>query len=164
MEIHWVKCCVSGLWGECWGLTSCSCFISTLFSLDLWGFSSSIANGRPDNQNKNTSFVSFQVTKSSVCVKILPFPRVRTSTSSLPDEEKLKPVTKQKRRLSGHIHYLFIVQITVLKQLTLKLTAGSEGRQDGCCDQLLHRGLHPPLSIDHPGSLRQTATELVVPP
>lgn len=113
---------------------------------------------------KNTSFVSFQVTKSSVCVKILPFPRVRTSTSSLPDEEKLKPVTKQKRRLSGHIHYLFIVQITVLKQLTLKLTAGSEGRQDGCCDQLLHRGLHPPLSIDHPGSLRQTATELVVPP
>lgn len=28
------------------------------------------------------------------CLKISPFPRVRTSTSSLPDEEKLNPVTQ----------------------------------------------------------------------
>lgn len=44
------------------------------------------------------------------------------------------------------------------------LTVGSEGRQDGRCDQLLHRRLHPPLPVDHPGGLRQTAAELVVPP
>lgn len=30
--------------------TSWSCFISTLLTLDLWGFSSSIANGRPADQ------------------------------------------------------------------------------------------------------------------
>lgn len=61
----------------------------------------------------------------------------------------------------------FIVQFnSVLRRADTKcgLTVGSERRQDGCCDQLLHRRLHPPLSIDHPGSLRQTATELVVPP
>lgn len=43
------------------------------------------------------------------------------------------------------------------------LTVGPEGRQDGSSDQLLHRRLHPPLSVDDPGSLRQTAAELVVP-
>lgn len=68
-------------------------------------------------------------------------------------------------RPSEQIQGQFVVPLhKVLRASQCGLTVGPEGRQDGRRDQLLHRRLHPPLSIDHPGSLRQTATELVVPP
>lgn len=43
-----------------------------------------------------------------------------------------------------------------------RLTVCSECRQDGCSNQLLHRWLQSSLSIDQPGSLRQTAGKLIV--
>lgn len=156
--------------------TSWSCFISTLLNLDLWGFSSSIANGRPANQtkreNKNISFITFQVTKSSASAA---FNKKNLTVSKSPDihvlparRGEIKSCNKIKREI-----YQDSFRILLLSNSTLirgnqpskcGLAVGSEGRQDGRCDQLLHRGLHPPLSIDHPGSLRQTATELVVSP
>lgn len=41
--------------------TSCSCFISTLLNLDLWGFSSSMAKGRPAEEKQKEVIINISV-------------------------------------------------------------------------------------------------------
>lgn len=92
---------------------------------------------------------------------VLPSPSVRTSTSSLPDEEKLKP---ERKKLQIADRWIENRQRRWRGAKPSSITVSSEGGQDGCSNQLLHWRLHHSLAVDKPWRLRKTAAELVVPP